>query len=323
MLSKLAHKINEYSILGIPFFFLIDFENLKPLIIPISEMANSDISITINGAEYGRKIKHKSFDANIIAPEDNFAPYKSKFDIVKKNILQGNAYLVNLTQRTKLQNKIDLEAVYCNTNAYLKICKQNDFVCFSPERFITITDNKIYSFPMKGTISAEIQNAEQKLIDNHKELFEHYTIVDLIRNDLSMVSTNVTVEKFRYIDVIKTANNGEILQTSSQILGQLNNNWRDNLGYIITKQLPAGSISGAPKTKCLEIIKQAEVENRGYYTAVSGVFDGKDLYSGVVIRYIEQQGNEFHYRSGGGITNKSDVNEEYKELIEKIYVPTI
>ena len=73
----------------------------------------------------------------------------------------------------------------------------------------------------------------------------------------------------------------------------------------------------------MEIIEQSENEKRGYYTGVSGVFDGKSLHSGVVIRYIEQQGDEFHYRSGGGITNKSNAEEEYSELIDKIYVPTI
>ena len=221
MLSKLADIINQYSSSGIPFFFLIDFEALKPIVIPLSEMSDSDISININGVEYGRKIEHRAFDSNIISNEDNFTSYKSKFDFVKENINQGNAYLVNLTQRTKLESNIDLEKVYSNTQSYLKICKKDDFVCFSPERFITISDDMIYSFPMKGTISANVQDAELKLLNNSKELFEHYTIVDLIRNDISMVATNVTVEKFRYIDIIETINKGDILQTSSKISGHL------------------------------------------------------------------------------------------------------
>jgi para-aminobenzoate synthetase component I len=85
--------------------------------------------------------------------------------------------------------------------------------------------------------------------------------------------------------------------------------------------LPAGSISGAPKPKTIEIIKEVEKEKRGYYTGVFGYFDGKNLDSGVVIRYIEQNQDERFYRSGGGITSQSNALDEYNEVIQKIYVP--
>ena len=85
--------------------------------------------------------------------------------------------------------------------------------------------------------------------------------------------------------------------------------------------LPAGSVSGAPKSRTLEIIRSAEQSDRGYYTGVCGYFDGQNLDSAVMIRFIEQIGNGFYYRSGGGITAQSNLHAEYLEAIDKVYVP--
>jgi len=85
--------------------------------------------------------------------------------------------------------------------------------------------------------------------------------------------------------------------------------------------LPAGSVSGAPKKKTVEIIRNAEGQDRGYYTGIFGFFDGNNLDSGVMIRYIEKIGDQLVYRSGGGITTHSNWKSEYQELIDKVYVP--
>ena len=114
---------------------------------------------------------------------------------------------------------------------------------------------------------------------------------------------------------------GAILQTSSEICGELTENWQAQIGTILAKLLPAGSISGAPKEKTVQIIQQAENQPRGYYTGVFGIFDGESLQSAVAIRFIEQTDNGLVFRSGGGITVQSDVQEEYRELIQKVYVP--
>ena len=94
------------------------------------------------------------------------------------------------------------------------------------------------------------------------------------------------------------------------------------MGEIIWNLLPAGSISGAPKTKTIDIIQSVEERQRGYYTGVYGYFDGENLDSAVAIRYIEQEDNALYYWSGGGITAYSKIEEEYQELKDKIYVPT-
>ncbi|MFP4489619.1 MAG: chorismate-binding protein, partial [Bacteroidales bacterium] len=137
---------------------------------------------------------------------------------------------------------------------------------------------------------------------------------------LSIYAGNVKVVRHRYIDTIGTAS-GKLLQVSSEIAGSLGPGWKSRAGDIITSMLPAGSISGAPKDKTLGIIRESEIEERGYYTGIFGIFTGSEIDSAVMIRYIEQNETGYVYRSGGGITFMSDPEKEYDELIKKIYVP--
>jgi len=200
---------------------------------------------------------------------------------------------------------------------------REDFTVFSPESFVRIDQSGIISsYPMKGTIDASLPGAAVSLLSDPKELAEHNTIVDLIRNDLSMVATEVRVTRFRYLEEIQT-NQKHLLQASSEITGILSADWPAHLGDIIRTLLPAGSISGAPKKKTLEIIREAEAGSRGFYTGVFGIFDGQKLDSAVMIRYIEQQQGRYYFRSGGGITVNSSAISEYHELIDKVYVPII
>jgi para-aminobenzoate synthetase component 1 len=210
--------------------------------------------------------------------------------------------------------------LYFQTLAKYKVCWKNKFLVFSPETFVKIADGKIFSYPMKGTINASILNAEKMILNDQKELAEHVTIVDLIRNDLSTIASGVKVERFRYVEKLRT-NQKDLLQVSSEISGILPGDYYSTIGSILISLLPAGSVSGAPKNKTLEIIEESEREKRGYYTGVVGYFDGKNLESGVMIRFIEQVKDLFYYRSGGGITSQSKMENEYQEAIDKIYVP--
>jgi len=112
-----------------------------------------------------------------------------------------------------------------------------------------------------------------------------------------------------------------LLQVSSEIAGVIPEGRPLNIGTILATMLPAGSVTGAPKEKTVEILRQAEGYDRGYYTGVFGWFDGRNLDSGVMIRFIEQQGDKLVYKSGGGVTALSSMKSEYEELIEKVYVP--
>ena len=130
------------------------------------------------------------------------------------------------------------------------------------------------------------------------------------------------VSRFRYIDRIDTPQRS-ILQVSSEIKGKLPYDWQHHLGEIICSMLPAGSISGAPKQATINLIKRAEGEPRGFYSGVFGYYNGEVLDSAVMIRYIEQVGSQYYFRSGGGITVNSDCLSEYNEVIAKIYLPTL
>jgi para-aminobenzoate synthetase component 1 len=173
---------------------------------------------------------------------------------------------------------------------------------------------------MKGTIDASLENAEEILLNDPKEFAEHTMVVDLLRNDLSMVSKNVKVKRFRFLNKIN-AGSKQLLQMSSEIIGDLKEDWHCNIGDILLKLLPAGSISGTPKIKTIEIIKKIENYRRGFFTGIFGYFDGKILDSAVMIRFIEKQNNRFFYKSGGGITIDSNIENEYKELLQKVYLP--
>ena len=232
----------------------------------------------------------------------------------------GNTYLLNLTFPTPVESNLSLREIYFRSKAIYKIWYRDHFVVFSPESFVRISNGIISSYPMKGTIDASLPGAEQLLIGDMKEKAEHSTIVDLIRNDLSRVATNVEVKKFRYVDTVKT-NQKTLLQTSSEISGTLPADYPEYLGDILFSLLPAGSICGAPKRKTLEIIRQAETYDRGFYTGVFGYFDGKNLESAVMIRYIENTNGTLTYKSGGGITTFSEPLSEYNEMIDKVYVP--
>ncbi len=246
--------------------------------------------------------------------------YRKSFDRVMAGLLRGDSYLVNLTCRIALHTDLSLLDIFHLARAPYRLWMKGKMVCFSPESFVTIRGRRISSFPMKGTIDATLPDAEKLLLADEKEAAEHATIVDLIRNDLSMVADDVEVARYRYTDCIETRQ-GAILQTSSEIAGTLADNWHERIGDILFSQLPAGSITGAPKKRTVEIIAEAEHYDRGFYTGVTGLFDGRGLDSAVMIRFVDVDADGMWYKAGGGITARSDRDREYREILEKIYVP--
>ena len=308
-------KINVLAKQRKPFLFISDFKAEKVEVILIEDLQKSDIEFCIN-AEYKYKQHVHSLQINSI----NFQEYKKKFDAVIQKIKSGETYILNLTQPTVIQTDLSLKEMYKLANAHYKLRYKDKFLCFSPEKFIQIKENTIHTFPMKGTIDASCENAKEKILNNAKEMAEHIMIVDLLRNDLSIVASEVCVDKFRYIQTIE-AGDKKLLQVSSHISGKLQNNWHENLGDILKSLLPAGSISGAPKKSTVNIIENIENYKRGFFSGVFGYFDGESFDSGVMIRFIEKTQDEYIYKSGGGITLDSNVKLEYDELKDKIYLP--
>lgn len=318
-MKNFIHTANQFGQTRTPFFFLIDFEQQKPLILPLAETGANGVFFAFGqqtNAAFPQPHKPFHFGKTPI----KFDRYQQGFERVQHEIQAGNSYLLNLTYPTVISTNYSLAEIFAATSAKYKLYLAEQFVCFSPETFVRTEGGKIYSYPMKGTINAALPNAAEQLMASDKEFTEHNTIVDLIRNDLALVSHNIQVSRYRYLEKVQT-HQGAIYQTSSEICGELPENWQAQIGTMLAKLLPAGSISGAPKEKTVQIIQQAEVGERGYYTGVFGYFDGENLDSAVAIRYIEQQGERLIFRSGGGITAKSDLEEEYEELLEKVYVP--
>lgn len=321
VINEIRHKMNIYGREGKPFFFAINFEQTEGLFID-NPLQQTDVLFQFCGkgnAPEQEVIKKVSSFNFIPIP---YSEYKKKFDIVHKGLKEGYSYLTNLTIKTPVSFNLTLEDIFFQSNASYKVLYPNKFVCFSPERFVKIVGKTISTNPMKGTIDANIPDAKQIILNDYKETAEHNTIVDLLRNDLSIIADNVRVNRFRYIDRIRT-NKNDILQVSSEITGTLREENYLNYGDIIFGMLPAGSISGAPKDATRKIIQDAEKEPRGYYTGVCGYYDGNELDSAVIIRYIENDENQYYFRSGGGITAYSDCEEEYKEVLEKIYLPIV
>jgi para-aminobenzoate synthetase component I len=319
--TEIIARINQFYSRNEPFLFAIDYPGEKGFALSLQEADIKGIKYNLNGRENTGKTDLKiplKFDPFPI----DFETYKTAFEKIVFHLKRGDTYLLNLTFPTPLESSLCLPDIYDISHAPYKIFVPGHFVIFSPEQFVQVKDSRISCCPMKGTIDAAVPNAREHLLADQKELFEHNTIVDLIRNDLSMVSTNVAVTRFRYIDRIHT-NRGDLLQMSSEISGNLPEGYRERLGEIIFTLLPAGSVTGAPKEKTVEIIRAAESYDRGFYTGIFGVFDGQSLTSAVSIRYIEQTAGGLIFKSGGGITALSDAESEYHEMLRKIYVPVI
>jgi para-aminobenzoate synthetase component 1 len=320
--AKTLHaKMNELGSRLEPFVFAVDY-NMQRCLFFENPLDCTEIRWATEEANNGTTdlSEDDTLPRLEIKRRLSFDEYAHKFDIIQRGLTHGDSFLANLTVGVEVECNCSFEDVYNKCDARYKLLIPNEFVCFSPERFIRVLDNRIYTYPMKGTIDATVANAEGLLMNSYKEKCEHNTIVDLLRNDLSMVSEDVSVNRYRYIDRIKTQS-GEILQTSSEIVGNLADNWHNQIGDIIFKLLPAGSICGAPKPATLKLIAEAEQLPRGWYTGVWGYYDGKTLDTAVMIRCLAERDGKTYFHSGGGITINSSVEDEYDEVLQKIYLP--
>lgn len=315
-----VEKMNQLGKEGIPFLFVLDFDGKEPVVVPIAELSTLGLRFQFPELSSPEPIEFLYPEIELKSRPVSFDQYEISFQKVMQAIQNGDTYLLNLTYATPVEGVASLHQVYYIASARYKLYYPGRFVVFSPEQFVSISHGMIRTFPMKGTIDANIPDAESILLNDRKEQEEHATVVDLLRNDLSIVAEKVKVEQYRFISKVRTRGK-TLLQTSTEISGQLPADYQQHLGDIFHVLLPAGSVTGAPKKRTVELIRQIEPEARGYYTGVFGVFDGKDLESAVMIRMIEQRDDGYYYRSGGGITYQSDARAEYQEMIDKIYIP--
>lgn len=315
-------RLDALGASGEDFFFLISYDRRRILAAPLNELpegllyrleewSNEPPVADISPSESVRGLRIQPI---------SYERYAKALEKVKEEIRRGNTYLLNLTFSSLIETTLSLEEIYRAANAPYKLLLPERFVCFSPEKFITIQKNRICTYPMKGTIDATLPNAAERILADPKEMAEHVMITDLMRNDLNRISEKVKVTRFRYLDRIHGGSK-ELYQVSSEITGELEENWRERIGSILREITPAGSISGTPKKKTLEIIEKVEGYDRGFYTGIFGVCRGQELRSAVLIRFVEKGAEGFLYKSGGGITIDSEPVQEYQELLDKVYLP--
>lgn len=337
-------KINQLSQAGTPFLFIINYDCTQSAVTPLSEINPQEIAYDFphHSNLPAFEAEHPSLLATLQTPIWHVTPvtkadYLKAFTPLMSALQQGSIQLANLTFPSQIRCNLTFPEIFHRTNAKYRLYFKDHCLSFSPETFVTIDENGIIKTnPMKGTINAQLPDAEKQIMENPKEIDEHQIVAKEGLADIALVAENATITRYRYIDRISRGN-GEILQTSTEIQGQLPSHYRENLGDILFRLLPAGSITGAPRAKATALLSEIEEYDRGFYTGIAGIFDGKALDSTVLIRYLEPQSQAmttkpeaqhsdnalFHYtfKSGGGITALSDATSEYDELIEKIYLP--
>ena len=307
-----------------PFLSIVSFDRNLGHTYTLNECVRNNILFDFHGSKNFQELDHPFAEVMDISFEPlDFDSYKKQFNQVMAEIKHGNTYLLNLCSESQGKGKLALRTLFNKSVAPYRMFYKDQFVVFSPECFVRWKGEELTTYPMKGTIDATIDNAREILKSDEKEIAEHYTIVDLLRNDVGSVCDQVEVSRFAYVEKLHTSK-GPILQMSSEIRGKVSKEYMQSPARLFYSLLPAGSISGAPKIKTLEIIRSVELAKRGYYTGVMVYFDGIKFDSAVMIRFIEKdETGKFWYKSGGGITHKSDARKEYDELVRKIYLPFI
>lgn len=317
-IEELEVKMNNAGVNRTPFLFAVNYELTEGIFVEYPLRQNEILFRTpkaSNISQLGLSCKEK-----LKVEPISLEKYKKSFNVVHKAMKEGVVKVVNLTMKTEVITSLTMKDIAEQSKAIYILFVPEKFVCFSPERFVLIKDGSLSTNPMKGTINADIPDAKEKILNDPKEIKEHTIVVEQMKEELSKVARSVEVKRFRYIDHIQT-NERNILEVSSELIANLPVEEKNHLGTLMLKLLPASSIAGVPKDASLALLKEAEANPRGYYTGVFGYFDGETLDSGVLIRYIEKEGDALFFRSGGGITIDSIAEREYNEVLEKIYLP--
>ena len=258
--------------------------------------------------------------------------YHQAFNKVQDYLTAGDCYQINLTQcwQGELSNQqlVDyLPSLHQSTNApfagYLGLNNFELLSC-SPELFFTFANNAqgencIITKPIKGTrprgqnVAADQAN-KNELASSEKDIAENVMIVDLLRNDLGKYAKTGTVKVPKLFDIESFSNVHHMVSTITATLKDDISPWT-----VLFESLPAGSITGTPKKRAVEIINELEAKPRGAYCGTMGYlnFDGTGQWN-VLIRTLQALDNNISLWAGGGITIASDCEAEYQECFDKV-----
>jgi len=251
--------------------------------------------------------------------------YQDAVRVAKEHILAGDIFQVVLSQRFETQLDADPFDFYrvlrqVNPSPYMYYVKHDALTIAgsSPEPLVQVRDGKVVSRPIAGTRKRGRDDEHDRklageLRENPKERAEHVMLVDLARNDVGRVAKFGTVKVDEFMTLERYSH---VMHLTSQVSGEL----REGLGPIdvLRATLPAGTVSGAPKVRAMEIIDALEPVRRGPYAGIVGYVDfNGNLDAAIAIRTMFAKGNTAWFQAGAGIVADSDPDDEQLECHNK------
>jgi len=251
--------------------------------------------------------------------------FENNVDIAKEYVRSGDIFQVVLSRKYEFDISGDLLSIYkslrmINPSPYMYYFKSNDLniIGASPEMLVRVTDNQIETFPIAGTRPRDGDvEANKKLTDellsDEKERAEHVMLVDLARNDVGQISRFGSVKVPEFMQVHQFSHVQHIV---SKVIGEL----KDEMDCFeaVRAIFPAGTVSGAPKIRAMEIIQELEKESRGPYAGALGYFS-KNMCAdfAITIRTLVVKGNKAYIQAGAGIVADSVPEKEWFETEQK------
>lgn len=236
----------------------------------------------------------------------------------------GDVFQVVFSRQFQTAFKGDEFQVYralrsINPSPYLFYFDYGGYKIFgsSPEAQIVVKNREAVIYPIAGTFRRTGDDAADaalasKLLEDPKENSEHIMLVDLARNDLSKSSDNVVVETYKEVQYYS-----HVIHLVSKVSGQLRSD-ADPL-EIVASTFPAGTLSGAPKYRAMQLIDEHENIARGFYGGAIGFMDFNGNFNhAIMIRTFLSRGNQLYFQAGAGIVSKSDPTSEVQEVYNKL-----
>jgi len=250
--------------------------------------------------------------------------YKSHVELAKKHCARGDVFQLVLSKKFSQQFKGDEFNVYralrsINPSPYLFYFDYGDFKIFgsSPEAQLVISNGTAEIHPIAGTFKRtgnDEQDAElaKKLAQDDKENAEHVMLVDLARNDLSRHGSQVQVETYREAQFFS-----HVIHLVSKVTGKIHDNTETM--QVVADTFPAGTLSGAPKHKAMQLIEKYEKTSRAFYGGAIGFMDFNGNYNhAIMIRTFLSKNHQLHWQAGAGLVSKSNPQHELQEVYNKL-----
>ncbi|RWZ84144.1 anthranilate synthase component I [Glutamicibacter sp. HZAU] len=252
----------------------------------------------------------------------------------KTAIVDGEVFQIVVSRRFELETQADALDVYrvlraTNPSPYMYLFnfvnedgERFEIVGSSPEALVTVNDSHVVTHPIagsrpRGANYEDDQLHEKSLVNDEKERAEHLMLVDLSRNDLSRVCKAGTVEVTQFMEVERFSH---IMHLVSNVVGKT----RDDVDAydVLAATFPAGTLSGAPKPRALQLLDEYEPYRRGIYGGVVGYLDfAGDMDMAIAIRSALLKGDRAYVQAGGGIVNDSKFADEALETVNKAAAP--